>query len=90
MINRQFGVAIHSVANGLISKVLKSAMYEEASHPFNKGVLLFDDFNYATYFLSQTKKALRNLLGRQLLKEVAKDYNLLPEDNGSINSSKAL
>lgn len=37
-------------------------------HPFNKGVLDFDDFNYANFYFNTKRSVLKNMLGTAHLK----------------------
>ncbi|TNV84814.1 hypothetical protein FGO68_gene13459 [Halteria grandinella] len=53
-------------------------------HPFNKGILCFDDFNYSTFFQSKTKSQLKALLDKRFLREVAYGYKFMEERHDSI------
>lgn len=53
-------------------------LYDEfqRQHPFNKGCLSFDDFNYGTFYLTSDKNILKELLGKKFMREIKKDYKL--------------
>lgn len=48
----------------------------QKTHPFNRGVLSFDDFNYGTFYLTSDKNILKELLGKQFMRDIRKDYKL--------------
>eukprot|EP00347_Sterkiella_histriomuscorum_P006658 403351927 len=56
-------------------------------HPFNKGVLDFDDFNYQNFFSNTSRALLKSLLGNAFMKIKQREYKIKSGAQGSRRQS---
>ena len=58
-------------------------------HPFNKGVLEFDDYNYSTFYLATNQDQVLKMSGKKQIKQIIKDNKINEGDELQENASQS-